>query len=185
MKFSYYNLFSLLCLPAVTLWCGCSSPEPIPEDYGHVKFKRPDKVVYEQIPTAGCILDVPADLHAVSGTPLEMEVQLINNSRRSIVIKEWYMIDQYNFNIFYRRLPSDKPADPQTPFKRISVRIPANPPPRHAELQLKPGNRAALTVTLPFTGDLNPGEEAMFEVAIATSLNTFKLQSKRFMVYAR
>ena len=30
-----------------------------------------------------------------------------------------------------------------------------------------------------------PGEEAIFEVVLATSLNTFKLQSKRFMVYAR
>ena len=40
-------------------------------------------------------------------------------------------------------------------------------------------------LTEQLKADLNPGEEAMFEVAIATSLNTFKLQSKRFMVYAR
>ena len=164
----------------------CSTPEVIDEDsYGHVKLKRPDKIVYENISTAGCELVTPQDVHAVAGTPFELNVQLVNESRRLLQIKEWYMIDQYNFSIFYRRVPADRPLDKRTPFKKYSVRIPLKPLPRHAELRLRPGNRAMLTVTLPFTGELNPGENASFEVYLATSLNTFKLKSKRFMVHAR
>ena len=65
------------------------------------------------------------------------------------------------------------------------MRIPAKPLPRHAELRLLPGNRAGLTVALPFIGELNPGEKAIFEVYIATSLNTFKIKSDIFTVYAQ
>lgn len=165
---------------------GCSSTPTIDEDsYGHVKLKRPEKIVYEQISAAGCELAVPLDVPAVAGTPLELDVQLINESRRELCIKEWYMIDQYNFAVYYRQVPADRPLDKHTPFKSYKVAIPLKPLPRHAELRLRPGNRAMLTVTLPFTGNLNPGEQASFEVYLATNLNTFKIKSKRFMVHAR
>ena len=179
-------IFMFSAAAIVLLAAGCASQkEALSEDFGHVKFKRPDKVVYEKIPSSGCELKVPLDVQAVSGTSQLIDVHLINQSRRAVVIKEWYMNDQYNFTVFYRRLPDDKPLDPKTPFKKYAVRIPAKPLPRHAELRLMPANRAVLTVALPFVGELNPGENAAFEVYIATSLNTFKIKSETFMVYAR
>lgn len=182
----FRTVFIFSAAAALFLAAGCASQvEQVPEDYGHVKFKRPDKVVYEQISTAGCELKTPLEVHAVSGTAQTVDVQLINHSRRKIIIKEWYMLDQYNFSVFYRRLPEDRPVDPKTPFKNYTVRIPAKPLPRHAELRLLPGNRAGLTVALPFIGELNPGEKAIFEVYIATSLNTFKIKSDIFTVYAQ
>ena len=169
-----------------TLFCGCSTVEEVPdEDFGHVKFKRPDKVVYEQISSRECELIVPEEVQATAGTPCEIEVQLVNHGRKEIVIKEWYMIDQYNFAVFYRKVPSDRPLDPKTPFKKYAVRIPAKPLPNHSELRINPHNRAMLTVTLPFTGDLNPGENGVYEVVVTTALNTFKIRSRKFMLYAR
>jgi hypothetical protein len=171
---------------AILLSAGCASQvEEIPEDYGHIKFKRPEKVVYEQISTKGMELAVPAEVHALAGTRQTIDVQLINRSKRKVVIKEWYMLDNYNFSIFYRKMPADKPLDPSVPFKEYTVRIPLKPLPKHAELQLLPNNRAVLTVDLPFVGELNPGENAAFEVYVATSLKTFKIKSKSFMLYAR
>lgn len=179
-------VFIFSATAALLFSAGCSSsPQKPPEDYGHVKFKRPARVVYEQISSAGCELKTPLEVQAVAGTSHTIDIQLINHSRREIVIKEWYMIDQYNFSVFYRRLPADRPIDPKTPFKNYTVRIPVKPLPHHAELRLLPSNRAALTISLPFIGELDPGETAAFEVYIATSLNTFKIKSPRFMVYAR
>lgn len=173
------------CALALLISAGCASKvENVAEQEAPLKFKRPEKVVYKQIPTQGCELTTPLEVQAVAGTSQLIDVQLINHTRRAIEIDEWYMIDQYNFSVFYRRLPSDKPLDPATPYKNYTVRIPAKPLPRHAELKLMPGNRAVLTLALPFVGELNPGETAAFEVYVATSLKTFKIKSKPFMVYA-
>ncbi|MBE6369886.1 MAG: hypothetical protein E7056_07000 [Lentisphaerae bacterium] len=180
------NLFPMAAVLFGTLLCGCSTVTEMPdEDYGHVKFKRPDKVVYEQISARDCQLAVPEEVQAVAGTSCDLEVQLINYGRKEIVIKEWYMIDQYNFAVFYRKIPADRPLDNKMPFKKYAVRIPAKPLPKHAELRINPSNRAVLNITMPFTGELNPGENAAYEVIVATSLNTFKIRSKKFMVYAR
>ena len=174
--------FELLMLAAAGLFTGCSTEQTVDENFGKIKVKPPEKIVYEVIPSKGCALVTAPDMKVIAGDAANIEVQLLNNSRRELCIKEWYMLDSNNFAIFYRRLPSDKPLDPKTPFKNITPRLTGQP--RHAELRLKPGNRAVLTVNLPFISDLNPGETAAFEVYIATSLNTFKLRSKRFVVYA-
>lgn len=179
-------IFMFSAAAIALLVAGCASQkEAVSEDFGHVKFKRPDKVTYEQIPSSGCELKVPLEVQATAGTSQLINVHLINHSRRAIVIKEWYMNDQYNFTVFYRRLPAGKPLDPKTPFQKYAVRIPAKPLPRHSGLHLMPSNQAVLTVALPFVGELNPGEMAAFEAYIATSLNTFKIKSETFMVYAR
>ena len=171
---------------AVLLSAGCASQvEEIPENYGHIKFKRPEKVVYEQISALGMNLSAPKEVHAVAGTKHTIDLQLINRSKRKVVIKEWYMLDHYNFSIFYRKMPADRPLDSSVPFKEYTVRIPLKPLPQHAELQLMPNNRAVLTIDLPFVGELNPGENAAFETYVATSLKTFKIKSNTFMVYAR
>lgn len=176
-----------MLLAAVALLAGCAGApdEAVDENYGHIKFKPPDKVVYEEISSRNCELAVPVDLQVAAGTPGELELQLINHGRQEVIIKEWYMVDEYNFDVFYRRVPSDRPLAPETPYQKYSIRIPAQPQPRHAELQLKPGTRAMLTITLPFTGEVNPGENAIFEVYVATSLHTFKIRSKNLMVYTR
>lgn len=184
----FKHFFSLFALAAAVVLSGCASDNPestADEDFGKVKFKRPDKVTYEQISTRDCELNVPGDVQATAGTPSEIPVQLINHGRTAVIIKEWYMVDQYNFQIFYRKVPADKPLDNDVPYQKYSVRIPARPQPRHAELRLNPGNRAVLNVALPFTGDLAPGETAVFEAFVVTSLNTFKLRSPKFHVYAR
>lgn len=178
----------LLAIPTiiVVLFSGCATePVEVDENYGHIRFQRPENVVYQEIPSDGCELAVPVNLHAVAGASCSVEVQLVNHSRRKLHIQEWYMIDQYNFSIFYRRHPADRPLDPATAFEEYTVRIPAKPQPRHSELILNPGNRAVLTVNLPFVGNLAPGENAIYEVFIATSLKTFKIRSKTFLLYAR
>ena len=167
----------------VILLAGCTTVQEEPAEPGPIKFKRPDKIVYQQIPSAGCELQVPQDVKAVAGNQCNIDVQLFNNSRRGLVIKEWYMVDQNNFTVFYRRLPADRPVDKNAPFMQYTPVIPLKPLPRHAELRLHPGNRAMLTVELPFVARLLPGDSAIYEVYIATSLNTFKLRSKRFNVY--
>ena len=174
--------FELLLIAATGFFCGCSTDQTPDENFGKIKVKPPEKIVYEIIPSTGCSLVTAPDVKVIAGDAAAMEVQLVNKSRRELRIKEWYMLDGNNFAIFYRRLPSDRPLDPKTPFKKITPRLTGQP--RHAELRLKPENRAVLTVNLPFVSDLNPGETAAFEVYIASNLNTFKLRSKRFMVYA-
>ncbi|MBE6380208.1 MAG: hypothetical protein E7047_04695 [Lentisphaerae bacterium] len=181
--YSHRFFILLTAVVAAVFAAGCASVKEEPAEPGHIKLKRPDKIVYEQIPNAGCELIVPQDIRAVAGNQCLVNVQLLNGGRRSLVIKEWYMIDNYNFSIFYRRLPSNKPADPQAPFQRYTPTIPLKPLPQHSELRLHPGNRAMLTVELPFVAQLLPGDSAVYEVCIASSLKTFKLASKRFTVY--
>lgn len=181
-----FILFSCFAAVIVFLSAGCATVrEEPPADFGHVKLKRPKNVVYEQISTRGCELQTPREVRAIAGTRQTIDVLLHNNSKREIFIKEWYMTDNYNFSIFYRRLPADRPLDPKTPYQKYTVRIPAKPLPKHAELRLMPGNRAMLAVDLPFVEQLAPGENAIFEVFVATSLHTFKISSKTFMVYTR
>ena len=176
----FCGLFSAVSL---LIFCGCVTEVP-DKDFGKKKIPPPDKVNYQKISSTHCKIAVPMEVKAISGTPLTIPVQLINNSTRVLLIKEWYMLDQNNFAIFYRRVPADHPLDNRTPFTRIVPRLLRNPPPRHAELQLKPANRAMFELNIPFIGELNPGEKASFEVYIATSLKTFSLKSPRFMIYA-
>lgn len=168
------------------LAAGCVSEAPVDENkFGHMTMKRPDKVAYEQIDTKGLTLEPIGNMVMASGTPGFVYVQLSNHSIRDVQIAEWYMIDQYNFAVYYRRLPADRPADPKTPYQCYSVRIPAKPRPVHSELRLKPHNRAQMLIELPFIGDLAPGEKAEFEVYVATSLMTFKIQTAPFTVTAQ
>lgn len=172
-------------LGVVFMFCGCVSEQIDLENYGKVKFKRPEKIVYKQISSRDCELTVPTELFLASGKPSTVNVQLIYNGKKELYIQEWYMRDQYNFSVFYRRIPSDKPMAPGTAFTEFTEVIPLKPLPRHAELRLTPGNRAMLSVELPFTAKLAAGEEAVYEVYITTALKTFKIKSKRFMVYCR
>ena len=111
MSFFSKSKSALFLLTAI-ICGGCTTTTEEPDDnFGRIRLRRPDNVVYQNISSAGCELDVPVDLHAVAGTSTTMEVQLINGSSRKLQIHEWYMIDQYNFSIFYRRHPADRPID--------------------------------------------------------------------------
>ena len=176
-------LCSTLLIATVLSGAGCAgskSVEKLPPDIKPPK----SNVLPPNISSADCVLTVPRDVKANSGTPCDVDVQLINNGRKDLTLKEWYMLDRNNFSIYYRRVPADRPVAKNTPFKKYTPHIPAKPRPRHAELNLKPGNRAMVTVTLPFTGELAPGEPAVFQAYIATSLVTFKIKSNLFTVYA-
>lgn len=184
MKF-FTAFFLASVLAAVFALCGCVSEQPDLENYGKVKFKRPEKVVYTQVSSRDCELAVPTEIFPEAGKAAEVNVQLIYHGKKELHIHEWYMIDQYNFSVFYRRIPSDKPMDPKMEFTEYTEIIPIKPLPRHSELRLNPGNRAMLTVKLPFIEKLPAGEKAVYEVYIATSLKTFKIKSKHFMIYCR
>ena len=174
--------FELLLLAAAGLFSGCGTAQIPDENFGKIKVKPPEKIVYEVIPSKGCALLTAPDMKVIAGDAANVEVQLVNNSRRELCIKEWYMLDSNNFAVFYRRVPADRPLKPGTPFKQYAPKLVGKP--RHAELRLKPENQAVLNVNLPFVSELNPGEMAMFEVYLAINLNTFKLRSKTFTVYA-
>lgn len=174
--------FELFLIAVAACFCGCSTPTRPDKDFGKIKVKPPEKIVYDVIPSTGCSLVTAPEVKVVSGDAADIEVKLVNRSRRELCIKEWYMLDSNNFAVFYRRVPADRPLKPGTPFKQYAPKLVGKP--RHAELRLKPENQAVLNVNLPFVSELNPGEMAMFEVYLAINLNTFKLRSKTFTVYA-
>ena len=174
--------FELLLIAAAGCFCGCSTRTVPDEDFGKLKVKPPEKIVYDVIPNTGCSLVTAPEVKVIAGDAADIEVKLVNRSRRELCIKEWYMLDSNNFAIFYRRVPADRPLPSGTPYKKYTPKLVGQP--RHAELRLKPDNQAVLNIPLPFIGELNPGEMAIFEVYLAINLNTFKLRSKPFTVYA-
>ena len=55
-------VFIFSAAAALFLTAGCATQvEQVPEDYGHVKFKRPDKVVIYSLPL-GRALDIEIDI---------------------------------------------------------------------------------------------------------------------------
>ena len=75
-----------------------------------------------------------------AGTAGAVAVQMFNHGVKEVEIPEWYMVDEYNFSVFYRRLPSDRPTDPQAPWLRCSPKIPAKA--RRVPLVMKSRTRA-------------------------------------------
>lgn len=167
---------------AALLASGCVSEAPDEDQVGHVSMKRPASVTYEQIDAGDMKLEPVGELRLTAGTPGVISIQLTNHGIKDVQIPEWYMVDQYNFAVYYRRLPDDRPVDPAAPYQCYRVKIPFKPRPVHSELQLKPHNRALMTVTLPFISELAPGEKAEFQVYVATALMTFKIQTAPFTV---
>ena len=168
---------------------GCSSGGKTPE-LDPTKFenmpKRVTKKTLPKISTDECELKIPYDITVNAGTSLDLNIQLAYYGRKTLEIKEWYMFDQYNFDVWYRKLETGKISnDKKLPFKLYKVKPPKGSDVNRSGLILHRDNRAVLTVTLPFTGELNPGEKALFEVYISTNLRTFKLQSNRMLVRTR
>ena len=177
----YDNLTAVF---AAVLCGGCAADKAPAKPVKAAEKNNKPQVLPPKISSAGCVLSVPRNVRAVAGAPCDVDVQLIYNGSQTLELKEWYMLDRNNFSVFYRRIPDDKAADKTIPFKKYTPFIPAKPRPKHATLTLKPGNRAMVTVTLPFTGELAPGEKAVYEAYIATSLVTFKIKSNLFTVFA-
>ena len=168
---------------------GCSSGGKTPE-LDPTKFenmpKRVTKKTLPKISTDECELKIPYDITVNAGTSLDLNIQLAYYGRKTLEIKEWYMFDQYNFDVWYRKLETGKISnDKKLPFKLYKVKPPKGSDVNRSGLILHRDNRAVLTVTLPFTGELNPGEKALFEVYISTNLRTFKLRSNRMLVRTR
>ena len=143
---------------------------------------RHTKKTLPKIPTDDFELKIPYDITVSAGTSPEIGLQLAYYGLKTREIKEWYMFDQYNFEVHYRRLALDRINDKKIPFKVHKVKPPKGAESNRSGLILNPANRAMLTVNLPFIGELNPGEKALFEDYVHTSLRTFKLRSNRMLV---
>ena len=184
MKKIFCCLFAAILLAAFT-GCTVREMEPDPSEFENMP-KRTTKKTLQKIPTNECELKIPYDITVNAGTSLDLNIQLAYYGRKTLEIKEWYMFDQYNFEIWYRRLEADRISNSKkVPFKVHKVKPPKGSDVNRSGLILNRDNRAVLTVNLPFTGELNPGEKALFEVYIRTSLRTFKLQSNRMLVRTR
>ena len=181
MKKIFYCLAAALLLTAFAGGCTVREAEPDPSEFENMP-KRTTKKTKQKIPTGDCELKIPYDITVRAGTSLDLNVQLIYRGRKPLEIKEWYMFDQYNFEIRYRRISADKINTAKVPFKIHKVKPPQGADTNRSGLILNPANQAVLTVNLPFTGELSPGEKALFEVYIYTSLRTFKLRSNRMLV---
>lgn len=180
-----------LCFSAVILltafFCGCSSNDADQTDKDPSKFenmpKRQVKKTLQKIPTGDCELKIPYDITVTAGTSQELNIQLAYYGRKTLEVKEWYMFDRYNFEIRYRRLETNKLNNKKIPFKVFRLKPPKGA--NRSGLILNRGNRAVLSMNLPFVGELNPGEKALFEVYVSTTLKTFKLRSNRMLVRAQ
>ena len=181
MKTFYYTLFACILLAVSAGGCTVREVEPDPSKFENMP-KRTSQKTLKKIPTGNCELKLPYDITVPAGTSLDLNVQLAYNGRKPLEIKEWYMFDQYNFEVHYRRLAIDRINDKKIPFKVHKVKPPKGAESNRSGLILNPANRAMLTVNLPFIGELNPGEKALFEVYVHTSLRTFKLRSNRMLV---
>ena len=81
-------LCSTLLIAAVLSGAGCAgskSVEKLPPDIKPPK----SNVMPPNISSADCVLTVPRDVKANSGTPCDVDVQLINNGRKDLTLKEW------------------------------------------------------------------------------------------------
>ena len=183
--FSYLFAASMLAL----VMTGCSSSRTAEQNLDPSEFenmpKRSSKKVLPKIPTGDCELKIPYDINAQAGTSMELNVILSYYGYKPLEIKEWYMFDPYNFEVRYRRLSADRINDKKTPFKVYSVKPPKGSDVNRSGLILNRDNQAMLTLQLPFIGELNPGEKALFEVYVYTSLRTFKLRSNRMLIRTR
>ena len=174
-------------LPAwvsAVILCGCAADAPAAKEVDFLDTV-PTVTLKSKVPRVSskeCVLKVPYDITATAGMPLEFSVILSYEGFRQLVIKEWYMFDQYNFEIRYRRLPDDRVPDKNQPFLKYRMKIPKDPAPRRSELMLNQGNRAMLTLNFPIPGELAPGEKAIYEVYVVTALRTFRLASNRMIV---
>lgn len=191
-----FNWKNLICTAAATvLAVGCSSDKagtpqfPAKEKTKVTDFdrmpKRVTKKVLPIIPSNQCELKLPYDLTATAGTSLDVNVFLAYYGHKPLEIKEWYMFDQYNFEVHYRRIDAENRSSQKTPFKVCSIKPPKGADPYRSGVILNRNNKAVLTVNMPFIGELNPGEKAVFEVYIQTSLRTFKLRSNRMLIRTR
>lgn len=177
-------LAAILC---AVFFSGCTADQPVEDDKNFLD-KIPTvvkKSKMKRISSKECTLKVPYDITATAGEPLEFSAILAYEGFRQLVVQEWFMFDQYNFEIRYRRLPDTRVPDKKQPFLKYRMKMPKDPAPRRSELMLNRGNRAMLTLNFPITGELAPGEKAVYEVYVVTSLRTFRLASNRMIVRTR
>ena len=164
--------------------CGCASDKSAESPLDPGKFdnmpKRHTKKTVQKISADTCDLKIPHDLTATAGTAPELPVMLIYHGFKTLDIQEWYMLDQYNFKFHYRRVEPNKPNSKKAPFKIYRVKPPKNA--NRSGLILNRNNRAALSIKVPFIGEMQPGENALFEIYISTTLKTFALQSNRMLI---
>ena len=183
--FSYFSAVVLLSV----FFFGCASDDPAEKAKDPSKFenmpKRQTKKTLPKIPTGDFELKIPYDITVSAGTAPEIGIQLVYYGRKTQEIKEWYMFDAYNFEIWYRRLDADNLNSKKVPFKKYRVMPPKGTDVNRSGLILNRDNQAMLTLPLPFIGELNPGEKALFEVYVYTSLRTFKLRSNRMLIRTR
>ena len=114
-----------------------------------------------------------------AGTAGVVGVEMFNLGDRDVEVPEWYMLDNHNFTVHYRRVP-DGEVGKKIPWSKCEPKIPAKA--RRVPLVLKPRTRARFLVETPFVGELDPGQKELFEVYVATNLRTVHMKTPVFLV---
>ena len=182
---TFFNCFSAVVLLAFFV-CGCTSDKSAESIKDPGKFEnmphRHTKKTLPKIPTDDFELKIPYDITVSAGTSPEIGIQLAYYGLKTREIKEWYMLDAYNFEIWYRRLDAGKLNGKKVPFKKYRVMPPQGTDVNRSGLIMNRNNRAMLSMNLAFISELNPGEKALFEAYVNTTLRTFKLRSNRMLI---
>ena len=173
---------------AALLWllaAGCASPSAPPADPegppppGLKKRGPVTEDMVRKVDTSKVEFAQIGNTRLTAGTAGVIGVQMFNHGDRDVEVPEWYMQDNCNFTVHYRRLP-DGVSDAKVPWRKCEPRIPAKA--RRVPLILKPRTRARFLVEVPFLGDLDPGAREAFEVYVSTRLRTVHMRTPTFIL---
>lgn len=176
------GLAALLLLAAA----GCASSADTPADTKDLPappgLKKRGEVTEEmvrKVDTSQIKFNQIGNTRLTAGTAGVIGVEMFNFGERDVEVPEWYMLDNLNFTVHYRRVP-DGATGEKIPWRKCEPKLPAKP--RRVPLILKPRTRARFLVETPFVGDLAPGQQEAFEVYIATNLRTVHMRTPTFVV---
>ena len=170
----------------VLLMPGCAAPEKTPVDKKDLPappgLKKRGEITEEmvrKVDTSKVEFTQIGNTRLAAGTAGVIGVEMFNLGDRDVEVPEWYMLDNHNFTVHYRRVP-DGATGEKIPWRKCEPKIP--PKARRVPLILKPRTRARFLVETPFIGDLDPGQKEAFEVYVATRLRTVHMRTPTFVL---
>ena len=176
------GLAALILLAAA----GCASSADTPVDKKDLPappgLKKRGEVTEEmvrKVDTSKVQFNQIGNTRLTAGTAGVVGVEMFNFGDRDVEVPEWYMLDNHNFTVHYRRVP-DGVSGEKIPWRKVEPKIPAKS--RRVPLILKPRTRARFLVETPFVGELDPGQKEAFEVCVATNLRTVHMKTPTFLV---
>ena len=168
------------------LAAGCASPADSPADKKDLPappgLKKRGEITGEmvrKVDTSKVEFNQIGNTRLTAGTAGVIGVEMFNFGDRDVEVPEWYMLDNHNFTVHYRRVP-DGVSGEKIPWRKVEPKIPAKS--RRVPLILKPRTRARFLVETPFVGELDPGQKEAFEVYVATNLRTVHMKTPTFLV---